>query len=285
VLAGLERGPVRLSKDGETDRERKERRRDPRGAGRPGDGHACEPHRAGTPARESASGRRKEPRRRDGGGEGDEARQQEEDDGRGAARCKLGRIDGSARQDGEGCGECSRGRKLEKAWSPPATWLERDRHADHESGERADREPEQDARRRQDALPKDGADRRPRDSCGDRAAHRSDDPAECRSSEADRGTLGRREQDALPAPRSVPGQPAPCGGEIASQRSGGEDGERDQQCGGLAAHEQQSPPRDGGVVVGRLELLGRERDRPGPGHRLELRARSVGARHQPVDLP
>ena len=263
ALARLERRPVRLCEAGERDGEREERRRDPGCAGRACERHARE---AGTspsttPSRQAPDGRQ-QARGSDGDREGDEARQHEERRRGRAARRQVVGVHRTAHDDRQGGEQCDDRREVERPQPSPAARRERDGHRDHGGGDDGSREPQEQTRRRENALREHRSHGSVRRRGRDGASYAADDPAGERAAEADGRALRPREKGALPATRSVPGEPASGRREIAPERARGEHGERDEERRSLSSHEQQAASRDGRDVLCVAELLGGKCERP-----------------------
>ena len=241
--------------------------------------------RAPPAARERASEGRQQTCGRDGGGERDEAGQDEEHDRRSAARGELVRLNRAAREDGERRQRGSDRGDVDRGDLPSASAVDRDGHRDHAGGAtavpRPSRRPVGESRlsvsTSQTGAPEAAATIAP--------AMMPDHPADDRAAEADGGALGPGQKRPLPRLRAVPGQPPPCGREIAAHGACREDGEGDEERGRLATDEQQPPAGDGRGALRFAQLLRRQRDRPGGRVGLQRRARPIGAGEEPVDLP
>ena len=285
VLAARERRPVRLGEGGEADREREERRRDRRSAGRPRERDAGETDARAAASCEPAADDRQEARRPDRGGEPDQPGERQQDDGRGASRGELVAVDGAAGEDPERGEQRQDGRDVERPDATPAPQVERHGREDDEPRAERDEQPEEEAGGREHALAQHGERGCACERGGRGADRRPDDPPEDGAAEADCGALGGRQQPPLAGRGAVPREAAAGRCEVAPERTGGEHGERDQERGRLASDEQEPPTGDGRVPLGRVELLDGEAERPLGGARLERGARPVGVVDQPVDLP
>ena len=110
-------------------------------------------------------------------------------------------------------------------------------------------------------------------------------PADHRPSNGDDGGLHAREERELPAPRSEPGEPPPGGVRVPAHADGGEDGEGEEEGGGLTADEEEPPTRHVARLGGRPELLDRGGELEGARRRLQLRPGAGDVPRETVDLP
>ena len=110
-------------------------------------------------------------------------------------------------------------------------------------------------------------------------------PADHRSSNGDDGGLHAREERELPAPCSEPSEPLPGGVRVPAHADGSEDGESEEECGGLTADEEEPPTRHVARLGSRPELLDRGGELEGARRRLQLRPGAGDVPRETVDLP
>src|SRR4029079_19594140 len=122
-------------------------------------------------------------------------------------------------------------------------------------GEHGRRQTEEEATRREHALPQDGTDRRAGEAGRERADGGADHPTQRASPEPDDPALGSGQERALPTPRAVPRETSPGRGEVTPEGPRREHGERHEERGRLATHEQQASSGDRRVLLRGAELL------------------------------
>ena len=238
------------------------------------------------PAIGSKPGERgEEPRDREGRSDRDEAGHEQEQQCRSFSTRELFLV---RRATDERDGDDERGGErhdVERAETSTVARGQRDRDPHEDGCDRCRHDGDSEPGGRDDAFSQDvthGRSGKTRDGRTDRDAG---GPAQENPDEGDRARLEGVEQPELPALRPEPRESAASGLEVASHAARGEDGERQQQRGALAADEQEARARHFGRPLGVPQLLDGRIDPERRRSLGELDAGTLAPRQEPVDVP